>query len=223
MIRRLAWGVLLACVACGPFDPTARKKDVRVVKLLLLPPDSQQEALGGTRPVQLAAVRIEGGQVVDTVVSTPVDPRSTQRLSVALARNQSWALFLQTPRGNTASLGQLVGRILWSDGHGGLTGRLVAAEVDVDLGELSIQVGSTSTLADNTVLVPDAANPLTRTDRDQDATDDLADTDDDADGTTDVDDVDADGDGLADLDQELAALADRNGREDGDGVPDDVE
>jgi hypothetical protein len=220
-LKRIAGlGLILSSLACGP---TSQDKDLRVVSLTLLAPNSQDEALGGTRPVQLVAVQIEGDQVVKVTTSTPADPRQTVGLSVGVSKEHSVSLFLQTPRGNTSSLGQLVGRILWSSGTSGLTSRLVAGKADVDLGTLTFQTNSPSSLADNVLLVPDDHNPLRLTDRDGDGQSDLLDTDDDGDGILDATDPDADGDGLADLDQELASLPDRNGRDDADGVPDDVE
>jgi hypothetical protein len=210
-------------VGCGPFLGARQPEDLRVVRFTLLPPNSQQEALGGTRPAQLVAVRIEGGQLLGTDVGSPVDPRTPQRLSLGISRSHAVVLFVQTPRGNTATLGQLVGRVLWSDGRGGLTSTLPAGDGDVDLGELSFTVGSPSTLADNTLLVPDESNPLARMDRNGDGQPDLTDDDDDGDGILDANDPDVDGDNLADLDQVLGALPDRNGSEDGDGVPDDLE
>lgn len=214
-----AW-LLCLLVACGP---TQEDKNLRVVSLTLLQPNSQGEALGGTRPVQLVALQIEQDQVVKVTTSQPGDPSQTTSLSVGVSKQHSVVLFLQTPRGNTTSLGQLVGRILWSNGVGGVTERLDAGQADVNLGTLTFQTNSPSTLADNVLLVPDDHNPLRLTDHDGDGQNDLLDTDDDGDGIADATDPDADGDGLADLDQDLASLPDRNGHEDGDGVPDDLE
>ncbi|MEW5852751.1 MAG: hypothetical protein AB2A00_28465 [Myxococcota bacterium] len=226
MSRVLVGGVVVALVGCGPLGPTPRPKDLRVVKARLIPPSSQTEALGGTRSVQLAAASVEGGQLKELHVGDAVDPRTVQTISVGVPKGQSVNLFVQTPKGNAAAFGQLVAVIEWSDGHGGVTSRLPAGNEnspDIDLGELNWVTGSASTLADNRLPVDDAHNPLDTSDRDGDAASDLTDTDDDSDGTDDATDVDADGDGFADQDQALRSLPDRNGQEDQDGVPDELE
>lgn len=212
----------LLAAACGPLDGQ-RPEDLRVVRMLLIPPSSQQDALGGTRPVQLAALRVEAGQALELRLSAAVDPRTTTRLSVGLRKDASYNLFLQTPRGGTGSIGQLVGRILWNDGTGSLTTRLRRGHQDLSLGDLVIATGSPSTLSDNTLQVADEQSPAAFQDSDSDGQTDAVDGDDDQDTLEDTQDPDADGDGLADLDQTLASLVDNNGRQDGDGVPDDLE
>lgn len=221
-LSTLAATSLLLLAACSG-SSSNNAKTTRVVKFRLIPPNSSQEALGGTRPVQLAAVQVEDARVVSVFAGDSVDARVTQTVSAGVPFNASVVLMLQAPEGNASGLGTMVGLITFSDGHGGLTSRVPASDKDLDLGEASIVTGNPSTLGDNRVPLQDNSNPLLRTDRDQDGLADQVDLDDDSDGVSDAADMDADGDGLDDQGQSLGSLADTNGLDDGDGIPDALE
>jgi hypothetical protein len=220
-MRMVLVGAALGGFACSAFDPDG-PEDVRTVRLTLLPPNSQQEALGGTRPVQLAALRVEGGALRDIRVGKSVDPRTTQGLSVGIPKRGSWSLVLQTPRGGTSGLGQMVAQVQWL-GPSGVSSRIPEASTSLELGSVEFETRSPSTLADNVVTVAADRNPLQFTDRDGDGTPDATDPDVDEDGLLNGADDDVDGDGLLDGLQTLASLPDGNGTDDGDGVPDDLE
>lgn len=215
MIRPL---LLVLVVIQGCTGPQTDPSSVRTIKLRLIPPNSSDEAFGGTRSVQLAAAQVRDGQLAKLSVGDAIDGRMIQTLSVGVPINTSVNLFLQTPRGSNAGPGIFVGRVVWSNGHG-QTSRIPASDLDIDLGEVSFMTGDPGTLADNRLPVTDDANPLRRTNRDGDAQDDFLDDDDDGDSDPDATDADADGDGEEDARQEFSALPDG----DGDGVPNDFE
>jgi hypothetical protein len=222
----VALGLASPLPACGPGFFNNNPSDIRVVKLRWVPPPASLEALGGTRSVQLVGIQVEGGTIKAVHAGEPVDSRSVQTLQVKVPEDVAVNLVVQTPRGNAKSVGQMVALVEWDQGAGApgaMTSRLRAGRGDVDLGEPTFSGGDPSRLTDNRLTVAADRNPLLRTDRDSDGLNDYVDDDDDDDGLTDASDPDADGDQLADLDQALASLPDRNGVDDGDGIPDDLE
>lgn len=172
-------------------------------------PEALRESLGSqVTGMQLAAVVVPREQFAFHT-SPSIDPTEQRTLVAYLPVGESPVLAVQTPGSSAGSPGRLLARLVFDDGHGGLSSRLPVNVEDLDLGTPLLE-------GDGSLQLDASHNPLARNDRDGDATPDLSDDDDDGDGVVDVEDADADGDGVDDALQGWAALPDANA----DGTPD---
>ncbi|MEW5851971.1 MAG: hypothetical protein AB2A00_24500 [Myxococcota bacterium] len=237
-MRRLGLLLGFTLTACGPdFRPSPEPTNMRTIRMAFIPTDPQTPSAsmqGGRGALQLVAVRVENGAIVmddvhigraqDALLSDVSDDGLLgHELFVSVPNDQSYSLFVQTPRQDPTALGMLVMTLEWGNGVGGVTNRVHPGPANVDLGQMlwvSRELWGTSYAR---LLVQHEFNPLALSDVDGDGINDLADGDDDNDGVTDDNDSDADGDGLLDAGQTLGALPDSNGIRDGDGVPDLLE
>lgn len=166
-----------------------------------------------TTGVQISAVAI-GTKVnpkrVDLFGSDVLDASHPASFANVVDGTRSFVVILQIPTGAANGAGRFLGVLHFGDGRGGDTTLLPPGTDDIELG--------TILLANGTLTVDDADNPLGQIDTDKDGTPDLVDTDDDGDGTPDATDDDVGGDGVPDAQQVLDAT-DANG----DGIPDELE